>query len=583
MYQSPITVKDTLERVRRHDIVLPAIQREFVWQAEQICRLFDSLLQGYPFGTFLFWKVNRENSNLYQFYDFVLDYHQRDDPHCPRLGEMEPQDVTAVLDGQQRLTALNIGLRGSIATKLPYKRWANPDAFPRRRLWLDLLWRQDDDDGDILHRFEFLTSEQAADRSDGSFWYPVHEIMDVIAGPPMVKWLNKQLDQDAVDVAYEELDLLYRTIHDKHIVSFYEERSQELDKVLQIFIRTNSGGTALAYSDLLLSVAVAQWEKHEAREEIHKLVDELNRVGNGFSFSKDFVLKAGLMLSDIGSVGFKVDNFNKHNMSIFEDRWSGIQSSLLLTVQLVSGFGFDGQTIRADSALLPIAYYMYTKNRKRPYLTSGKYRDDRRTIRKWLVASVLKASGIWGSGLDTLLTLIRADVARASDDRFPDVAIRRTMGRRGKSLAFTEEEVDELVELRYGDRRTFALLSLLVPSLDLRNHFHVDHVFPKSAFTPRKLRKAGVSPSEIEDFREWRDQLPNLQLLEGAINHEKSATLPRVWLKSTFRNRQHRRHYCETHLLGDVPKEMAEFGTFFSKRRARLAETINGMLRERRE
>jgi len=60
-FQTPITVRDALDAVQRHDYALPAIQREFVWSAEQICMLFDSLLRGYPIGSFLFWKVAPEN------------------------------------------------------------------------------------------------------------------------------------------------------------------------------------------------------------------------------------------------------------------------------------------------------------------------------------------------------------------------------------------------------------------------------------------------------------------------------------------------------------------------------------------
>jgi uncharacterized protein with ParB-like and HNH nuclease domain len=60
MYQSGLRIKDALDSVSRNLYVLPAIQREFVWKPEQICRLFDSLMQGYPFGTFLFWKVEPE-------------------------------------------------------------------------------------------------------------------------------------------------------------------------------------------------------------------------------------------------------------------------------------------------------------------------------------------------------------------------------------------------------------------------------------------------------------------------------------------------------------------------------------------
>jgi uncharacterized protein with ParB-like and HNH nuclease domain len=84
-FQTPLTIRRTLEHVQRHEFVLPSIQREFVWSPVQICRLFDSLMQGYPIGSFLFWKIEKENVRDYKFYDFVLHYHERDNPHCPTL------------------------------------------------------------------------------------------------------------------------------------------------------------------------------------------------------------------------------------------------------------------------------------------------------------------------------------------------------------------------------------------------------------------------------------------------------------------------------------------------------------------
>lgn len=68
MYQTGQTIEKTLQEIDRRDIVLPAIQREFVWQPEQICRLFDSIMQGYPFGTFLYWRVAPENSAKFKFF-----------------------------------------------------------------------------------------------------------------------------------------------------------------------------------------------------------------------------------------------------------------------------------------------------------------------------------------------------------------------------------------------------------------------------------------------------------------------------------------------------------------------------------
>ncbi len=137
-FQVPITIGKALERIHHHDYVLPAIQREFVWQTDQIARLFDSLLQGYPIGSFLFWNVEKPHSKEYVFYGFMTNYHQKNNKHLSRLDLAEPRPLTAILDGQQRLTALNIGLLGSHAEKLPRK-WAdNASAYPERKLYLRL-------------------------------------------------------------------------------------------------------------------------------------------------------------------------------------------------------------------------------------------------------------------------------------------------------------------------------------------------------------------------------------------------------------------------------------------------------------
>ena len=578
MYQTGSTIKDTLDDIQRNRLVLPAIQREFVWRHEQICRLFDSLMQGYPFGTFLYWQVEAENSGNFKFFDFVREYHQRDNPHCPPLPDMPNQQLTAVLDGQQRLTALNIGLRGSMAWKLLYKRWTSSDAFPVRRFYLDLLWEPDEEEEGLKYRFAFLTSSQSKENKDGRSqlpvcWFPVSDIMSMNGGPSMVRWLNQRLPQEHVDRAYDTLDKLYRIIHSEKMVAFYREESQELEKVLQIFIRTNSGGTILSYSDLLLSVAVAQWTHHDARAEIHTLVDELNGIGGRFEFSKDLVLKAGLMLADIGSVGFNVDNFNRENMAILESKWDGVKRALILTVQLVSDFGFTEQNLRAHNAVLPIAYYLYMKNPGEIYLTHSQFKQDREAIREWLIRSLLK-SGVWGSGLDTLLTALRQAINECGVHEYPVARLREVMSSRGKNLSFEDEEIEELADMQYSNRLAFALLSLLFPFIDLRNKFHVDHVFPKSRFTERRLRATEVPDDRIESFMQRANGFSNLQLLQGQENQEKRSMMPHQWLAQTRPMLAEQRQYEHDHMLGDVPESMTDFYDWYENRRAKLKEAI---------
>ena len=418
MYQQGGTVKSALDRIASNEYVLPAIQREFVWSPEQICKLFDSVMQGYPFGEFLFWRIEPARSGDYRYYGFVREYHQRDSPHCPDLGPLPNHQVIAVLDGQQRLTAFNIGLRGSMSVKLPYKRWNNPEAFPRQFLALDLLAPNERDEEGSCYVFDFV-EEASIGRQGERLWFKVPDIVSMASGPEMHDWLlGWDLEREEQSRAFHILDRLHRVVHTEPTVAYYEERNQDIEHVLNIFIRRNSGGTVLSYSDLLLSIATSQWRVLDARREVHQLVDDLNRIGAGLGLTKDFVLKAGLMLTDIASVGFQVRNFTQANMAILEEKWQGIRDSLVEAVQLVAGFGFDGNSIgRATSALLPIAYY--------------------------------------------LLTALREVIREAGGDGFPSGQMRRLMAQRGKSLEFSEEEVEDLADMSYSDRRVFALLALL--------------------------------------------------------------------------------------------------------------------------
>ena len=440
---------------------------------------------------------------------------------------------------------------------------------------MNLLWQPGEDDEE-KYRFRFLTTEQTQQSDDNACWFPVGDILSMNSGgPPMVKWLNERLPQERVDQAYEVLFQLYRVVHTEKMLAYYEEREQDVEKVLQIFIRTNSGGTILSYSDLLLSVAVAQWDVHDAREEIHGHVDDLNRIGSGFTFSKDLVLKAGLMLSDIGSVGFKAENFNKENMDIFEDKWDAIKRALTLTVRLVSDFGFNGRSLRSHNSILPIAYYLYLKDPSDSYLTHSQFENDRQAIREWLIRSLLK-SGVWGS--DTLLTALRQVVRDNAGGSFPVSQIYSVMRRGNRPLAFEDEEIEGLADMRYGEPLTVALLSLIFPFVDLRNHFHVDHIFPKSRSNKSRLMAAGVPDDKIDDFIQRRDGLANLQLLEGAANLEKHDKMPAEWLAETHPDPINRQNYQDLHLLGEIPDSITGFDKFYDARRERLEANIRQLL-----
>lgn len=360
-------------------------------------------MRDYPIGSFLFWHVDRENKKRYQFYEFIREYHERDKRHNPKADTSGGGDITAILDGQQRLTALYIGLRGKYAYKLPRRRWSEDSSFPDRMLYLNLLRRSDE--LDMEYMFRFLTREEAEHNQSDGFWLKVGDILDIEKEYQVNNYLLRHrllsLDEEIGQFANETMFKLHSAVHKDRIINYYLEKDKRLDKVLNIFIRVNSGGTPLSYSDLLLSIATAQWEERDAREEITSFVDEISNIGDGFSFNKDFVLKACLVLSDFKDIAFKVDNFDKANMLKIERNWGDITEAIRLAVTLVYSFGYSRETLAANNAIIPISYYLLKKKNPYGFINSSEYASDRRAIGKWLILSLLRRT--FGGQPDTVL------------------------------------------------------------------------------------------------------------------------------------------------------------------------------------
>ncbi|MDP2047100.1 MAG: DUF262 domain-containing protein, partial [Deltaproteobacteria bacterium] len=138
-FQTPITINEAIENIYRKKYLLPSIQRELVWDTDQMEILFDSLMRDYPIGSFLFWYVEKDRINDFQFYEFIRDYHERNTKHNPKANIRGENDIISILDGQQRLTSLFIGLKGSYAYRMPRKRYDNPLSYPERKLYLNIL------------------------------------------------------------------------------------------------------------------------------------------------------------------------------------------------------------------------------------------------------------------------------------------------------------------------------------------------------------------------------------------------------------------------------------------------------------
>lgn len=574
-YESPLTIADVITDISMNKYVLPAIQREFVWETSQIERLFDSVMQGYPFGAFLFWEFPSEKNNEYVFYTFLQNYHEKEKRHNSKINLAANKNAIAVLDGQQRLTALNIGLTGSYAYKMPHKQWKNDLAFPERKLYLNIVEPAKSETN--KYQFSFLTEDEKQN-DDKHFWFEVGKILNMSKiGDVMKFWANNIVTsqiytQEQSDFANDTLSQLYNTIHTQPSISYYKVKSPELDRVLQIFVRVNSGGTVLSYSDLLLSIATAQWKNLDARKEITEFVDYINELGSGFNVNKDFILKAALVLSDFNKIAFKVDNFNKQNMLTIEQNWELIKKSITQAFLLVSSFGFSRDSLTSNNAVIPIAYYLMTIGNPNNFELSTSTVLNRKKIKKWLSLSLLKKT--FGGHPDDILKILREIIQENGKKDFPIEKIASRLKGTSKSIIFTQDDIENILDLQCNRTDTLNVLMMLYPSLDFNNKFHIDHIYPKGKFSKKSLEAKGVSSDKISEYVDHVNDIENLQLLAAIPNIEKQDEDFNIWFSKNYVTDEDKTQYRLTNYMPDMNYSYANFLQFLAERRSIIKEAL---------
>ena len=95
-----LNYQNLIAKIEQGNIKIPQFQRKFVWDIDETAGLLDSILKGYPIGSFIIWKTNERLRSVRNIGGMTF-------PDTP-AGEM----VQYVLDGQQRMTSLYVALKG---------------------------------------------------------------------------------------------------------------------------------------------------------------------------------------------------------------------------------------------------------------------------------------------------------------------------------------------------------------------------------------------------------------------------------------------------------------------------------------
>ncbi len=231
-----------MKRIEEGDIKIPAFQRGFVWNQEQVLALLDSIYRDYPIGSILLWQTSEKLKSTRNIGGFLIPER---DPAYP---------VNYVLDGQQRLAtiyAIFCKDRGRDPQNARYYD-IDPDIF---EIYFDL----DDDkfvpDGDLVdgHANLKMTSLLDADR----FFDDVNK-------------LNKKYRKKARDLQSKFMN------YEIPVVTTTKRSKEEVGT---IFERINNTGTRLTVLDLM--VAWTWGEEFHLREELDQIKEILGSKGFG--------------------------------------------------------------------------------------------------------------------------------------------------------------------------------------------------------------------------------------------------------------------------------------------------------------
>jgi hypothetical protein len=535
---------------------LPNIQRPFVWKEEQIYSLFDSILRKYPISTLLVWKT-RQEIRCRKFIDIYNPKRGLSSTFVPTTKNRK----SIVLDGQQRLQSLLIGLKGS---------------YDGKELFLDVLHCKEDSYGFIF--------ANPNDKSEIAI-FPRVRFRDIIFAKTRNVAVNHILQEaektqydlsdelkhdiaDLVDsiftvfsdtdgISYQELDGTDYQVSDKDKSELYD-----IDDVVEIFIRVNSGGTKLSKSDLLFSLLASDW--YYVTEKMEGLLETLNRPG--YEFDQDFILKSCLTLLDKQAAYHHKKFRDVDTRSQIQQNWDNICKAISDVVDFLHGKTFVSchKALPSPNALIPIAYLRY-------HYGKDALSKNETAIREFLIRALL--SGSFSSGIDYLIDKLVDKIKELKTFELTEMlgVIQDTKHNLGVSE-------NQLLSMGYGHENNPLLFSLwyganYIPAY-VGNKPQVDHIFPQSALKKVTEKNPETNRDRQKYSQKDRDRLANCMLLTAEENSRKTDVLPRDWFKDKSPE------YLELHLIPNDPAlwELDRFEDFITEREKKIKEKFSYLL-----
>ncbi|WP_239008459.1 DUF262 domain-containing protein [Streptomyces sp. Tue 6075] len=513
-------IASQIEDLLQGKVVIPSIQRDFVWMRPDVRDLFDSLYRGYPVGALLLWKTN-----LTVPFKTAAVVQADKSAHQPLY----------LLDGQQRLTSLAwvyrpeskadgrlIDLRFDVRTE----EFVNPSAIQSK--------------DPLLFRVSTLLQENVQ----------YHEVLKEAgvdySAPQFGAWMQRL--QKVYDIRKQEIAVIT-----------YE--SDDYEEVAELFARLNKGGRRLSKGDLVYSAIAARWSDGlDTMDAFHQELQDSN-----FALNREAVLRLTSLLAGTGAHHIKLIGADMDEAAL-KEAWHATERALRFAIDFLKGECAIPRSEVLSSPNVTIVPALLLHHR------DGKLRPgEAQLLRRWVyTAMAFSHYSLQVEGkLDSEARLIKS---REGEGLFAEL-IRRASGTRSRDSALHPRDLEQ----KYSTHPFFKLLYIAALRGTARDwatniaisdqpmnsgakiEFH--HVFPRA-------RVQGTYAKE-----EW-NSLANLAFVTGQTNKMISSGLPVDYMAGIAPER-----LAEQWIPGDPElRSLDRFPDFLAARRSLLANVLNELL-----
>lgn len=322
-----------LQEIEKGQIKIPQFQRNFVWSVSDSAKLMDSIIKGYPIGTFIFWRTKEQLRSVRNLGNITL----------PNSEDGEYVDY--VLDGQQRLTSLFACLRGAII-----KRDNKEDNFSK--IYIDLTA---DYNQDIV-----VTDVSKLDATN------YISILDLLNAD-----LVKLVSEYASHIG--KIDK-YRNSIKTYEFSIVQFKEAPIEIATEVFTRINTGGKSLTLFEIMVAKTFDEKQNFDLSEKFEKLLEELSEVGYETISDASILQIMSLILQD---------ECTRHDIlkiprQKFIDTWNDLVEAVKNAVDYFrSSYRIPvSQLLPYNALLVPFSYFFYKEPNAKPSKEQAKYLQD---------------------------------------------------------------------------------------------------------------------------------------------------------------------------------------------------------------